>query len=295
MHQIQRQSPFFRLPAEIRLDILERILVRDTPFSIYDAPFPPPICQVCFQLRQEAFDVCYGRDRFIVSNHIVLADTLDQAGAEKISRMTRLRFTQFGVEDMVGFREEFRLPPRDLPERVSLDVDFLREKPWYRVVTAPSSRDEWILSHPAFVTNASSQGHLLGGQGLEAFRSGWDSHVRMSLIFSMMNEVLKAMWRGSDSATRRLNRDLLERLVGQWIRILHILTCIKEEPRQCDDCKWLLTALASALSRRCQPHQSMRMQDSGLDLDRLLASVEEFEHTERELVRIDAGIDGLNG
>ena len=293
--QIPRHPPFLRLPKEIRLQIFEYLLVYDHPLSIYDVLRAHPIQQTCRLLRDEALDVFFGRNRFTVSHHMELVETLDKAGAAKISRMIRLRLVQLGTSGLI-LRGDCIALGRLLPGTAFVDVDFLRGAPWFRLNSSPDSvtkkrptRTPDILIHMK-----NSDLNLQRGR-LERFHGQSEINVRLVLLLEMMSEMLRSILRGVDKLPLELNRCMLDYMVRHWLRISHILTCAKPAPQECEDCKQALAWLTVARQPEGRSNRPMHIPGSEVRLQSLLAGVGEFESMERELAGVDLGIGRMHG
>lgn len=226
--------PLLRIPPEIRVLIYEHLgLVRSTAISIFAATSRvPSIGRVCRLLREEAMDIFFRRNRFIVSNAFGLTATLDALTAASLSRISHLRLNHLAYGTLIS-RGYSSMPSGP----IYFDVDILRTAPWCQLTSRPRIRSTWGLTEvPAMVRFLKARGIRADGPDLLKFQILDDKAARLRLVLELMTRAVQQIARLAGGPPMRLNRETLERIVEHWLRDSHVFNCHRP-PDACVKCK----------------------------------------------------------
>lgn len=133
--------PFMILPCELRFRVYDFLgLVHDAPLSIHDIlEYPEIIRKMPKALAMEMLDMYMGNNRFSINCHIGLDELLAASGDTVISKIRHLRLVQGSCtahEEIAGNG----LVIVRYPLTYDMDVDILRDVPWFNIRFVRSHR-----------------------------------------------------------------------------------------------------------------------------------------------------------
>lgn len=253
--ELPKLPPLLRIPPEIRVQIYEHLgLVQRTAISIFATTSKAPsIARVCQVLREEAMDMFFRRNRFIVSNAFGLAATLDTLTPGNLSRISHLRLNHLGSGN-VAFKGYSSIPSG----LIYVDIDLLRTAPWCRLTSRPRVMSTWGLTEvPAIVRLLRAKGLKADSLDLLNFEGLDDKAARLFLVLELMTRGVRRIVRLAGGTSMRLNREVLECIVRDWLRDSHVLNCHRE-PNICDKCEPRLQPLLAQREAGWAPAQFQR-------------------------------------